>query len=161
MQWNFGPLLQWLVVLVLLIIAVIFGIKYRKAIVDFFQNLLGRNAADVSSEENAKQSEATELFPPFLSFQNPFANRGLSAEQIVRQMFRALQSWGHERRVVRSVEETPDEYVRRLGRRYPEQMQNLVSLGSLYGRLAYARGKVASQELAPLQELWQWLVSQR
>jgi hypothetical protein len=161
MQWNFGPLLQWLVVLVLLIIAVIFGIKYRKAIVDFFRNLLGRTAADASTDVNQNKAETAELFPPFLSFQNPFANRAMSTEQIVRQMFRALQSWGHERRVVRSVEETPDEYVRRLGRRYPEQMQNLVSLGSLYGRLAYARGKVASQELAPLQELWQWLVSQR
>jgi hypothetical protein len=161
MQWNLGPLLQWLVVLVLLIIAVIFGIKYRKAIVDFFRNLLGRTAADASTDGNQSKAETAELFPPFLSFQNPFANRGMSTEQIVRQMFRALQSWGYERRVVRSVEETPDEYVRRLGKRYPEQMQNLVSLGSLYGRLAYARGKVASQELAPLQELWQWLASQR
>jgi hypothetical protein len=161
MQWNLGPLLQWLVVLVLLIIAVIFGIMYRKAIVDFFRNLLGRTAADASTDVNQSKVETAELFPPFLSFQNPFANRAMPTEQIVRQMFRALQSWGYERRVVRSVEETPDEYVRRLGRRYPEQMQNLVSLGSLYGRLAYARGKVASQELAPLQELWQWLVSQR
>ncbi len=161
MQWNPGPLLQWLVVLVLLIIAVIFGIKYRKAIVDFFRNLLGMTAADASTDVNQSKVEAAELFPPFLSFQNPFANRAMSTEQIVRQMFRALQSWGYERRVVRSVEETPDEYVRRLGKRYPEQMQNLVSLGSLYGRLAYARGKVASQELAPLQELWQWLASQR
>jgi hypothetical protein len=161
MQWNPGPLLQWLVVLVLLIIAVIFGIKYRKAIVDFFRNLLGRTAADASTDGNQSKVETAELFPPFLSFQNPFANRAMSTEQIVRQMFRALQSWGYERRVVRSVEETPDEYVRRLGKRYPEQMQNLVSLGSLYGRLAYARGKVASQELAPLQELWQWLASQR
>jgi hypothetical protein len=161
MQWNLGPLLQWLVVLVLLIVAVIFGIKYRKAIVDFFRNLLGRTAADASTDVNQSKVETAELFPPFLSFQNPFANRAMSTEQIVRQMFRALQSWGYERRVIRSVEETPDEYVRRLGRRYPEQMQNLVSLGSLYGRLAYARGKVASQELAPLQELWQWLASQR
>jgi hypothetical protein len=161
MQWNPGPLLQWLVVLVLLIIAVIFGIKYRKAIVDFFRNLLGRTKEDASVEVNQSKTETAELFPPFLSFQNPFANRAMSTEQIVRQMFRALQSWGYERRVVRSVEETPDEYVRRLGKRYPEQMQNLVSLGSLYGRLAYARGKVASQELAPLQELWQWLASQR
>jgi amino acid transporter len=161
MQWNPGPLLQWLVVLVLLIIAVIFGIKYRKAIVDFFRNLLGRADVDASVDLNQNKAETAELFPPFLSFQNPFANRAMSTEQIVRQMFRALQSWGYERRVVRSVEETPDEYVRRLGKRYPEQMQNLVSLGSLYGRLAYARGKVASQELAPLQELWQWLASQR
>jgi hypothetical protein len=161
MQWNPGPLLQWLVVLVLLIIAVIFGIKYRKAIVDFFRNLLGRADVDASVDLNQNKAETAALFPPFLSFQNPFANRAMSTEQIVRQMFRALQSWGYERRVVRSVEETPDEYVRRLGKRYPEQMQNLVSLGSLYGRLAYARGKVASQELAPLQELWQWLASQR
>jgi len=161
MQWNPGPLLQWLVVLVLLIIAVIFGIKYRKAIVDFFRNLLGRADVDASVDLNQNKAETAELFPPFLSFQNPFANRAMSTEQIVRQMFRALQSWGYERRVVRSVEETPDEYVRRLGKRYPEQKQNLVSLGSLYGRLAYARGKVASQELAPLQELWQWLASQR
>ncbi|MCE3017123.1 MAG: hypothetical protein LW870_14785 [Pirellula sp.] len=161
MEWNPGPLLQWLVVLVLLILAVIFGIKYRKAIVDFFRNLLGGAEADTSVVLNQNNEETAELLPPFLSFQNPFANRAMSTEQIVRQMFRALQSWGYERRVIRSVEETPDEYVRRLGRRYPEQMQNLVSLGSLYGRLAYARGKVASQELAPLQELWQWLSSQQ
>lgn len=58
-----------------------------------------------------------------------------------------------------SVEQTPDQYVRRLGRRYPEQMQNLMSPGFAYGRIAYARGKVATQELAPLQELRQWLAS--
>jgi hypothetical protein len=161
MQWNLGPIFQWLVVLALLIVAVVYGIKYRQAILNFFNQLLGRTTKDSPTESGPNEAKVADLFPPFLSFQNPFATRGMPTEQIVRQMFRAIQSWGYERRVVRSVEETPDEYVRRLGRRYPEQMQNLMSLGLLYGRIAYARGKVASQELAPLQELWQWLASQR
>jgi len=72
-------------------------------------------------------------------------------------MYRAVMSWGYELRVVRREDETPEEFIRRLARRYPEQQERISKLGMLYNRIAYARGAVSQAELEPMTELWQWL----
>ena len=78
---------------------------------------------------------------------------------MVRHMYLAVLSWGYERRVIRSEEETPEEFIRRLARRFPEQQESLSMLGRFYNRIAYARGRISPVEIKPLVELWQWLVA--
>jgi hypothetical protein len=68
-------------------------------------------------------------------------------------------SWGYEHRVECRDDETPEEYMRRLFRRFPEQQEMFTALGMHYNRIAYARGKVSHAELKPMADLWQWLVS--
>ncbi|MCY2985873.1 MAG: DUF4129 domain-containing protein [Planctomycetota bacterium] len=168
-QWNLAALVQWLVMLVLLVVAVIFGIKYRRELVqsmrdfaDWLNALLGRKKKSLIPANHVAE-EATTLddpYPPFGSFANPFqAGSGWSREQMVRHMYLAVLSWGYERRVVRGEEETPEEFIRRLARKYPEQQESLSMLGRFYNRIAYARGTISASEIKPMVELWQWLVA--
>ena len=168
-QWNFPALVQWLVMLVLLVVALIFGIKYRKelmqAIMDFgdwVSQLFGRKKKLLNPADQLVEGETAiaDFYPPFSSFSNPFhSGSGWSREQMVRHLYLAVLSWGYERRVIRSEEETPEEFIRRLARRFPEQQESLSMLGRFYSRIAYARGTISSSEIKPMMELWQWLVA--
>ena len=166
-QWNFSVALQWLVMLILLIVSIVFGIKYRKELAesiksfgDWLRALLGRKSKSMNSLDPADECATTiaDLYPPFHTFANPFAaGSGWSREQMVRHMYRAVMSWGYEHRVVRREDETPEEFIRRLFLRFPEQQELISKLGMLYNRIAYARGAVSEAELKPMTELWQWL----
>jgi Domain of unknown function (DUF4129) len=168
-QWNLPALVQWLVMFVLLIVAVIFGIKYRRELVqavrdfaDWVNALLGRKKKTLIPADHVAEGAIAleDLYPPFSSFANPFqVGSGWSREQMVRHMYLAVLSWGYERRVVRGEEETPEEFIRRLARRFPEQQESLSMLGRFYNRIAYARGTISAAEIKPLVELWQWLVA--
>ncbi len=168
-EWNISATLQWLLLIVLAILAIIYGIIYRRELfvaVKGFLDWLG-SIFGPKNREPAAQSHSTEeatliedLYPPFHTFVNPFANgTGWSREQVVRHMYRAILSWGYEHRIVRREDETPEEFMRRLFRRFPEQQESIASLGMLYNRIAYARGKVSSSELKPMTDLWLWLVT--
>ncbi len=168
-QWNLSAALQWLLMLVLAIVAIVYGILYRaqllaaiKSFQDWLSALFGGKKSSVA-QANRSAEDATTLeapYPPFHTFENPFlAGNGWTREQVVRHMYRAMLSWGYEHRVVCREDETPEEFMRRLFRRFPEQQESFSMLGMLYNRIAYARGKVTSSELKPMTDLWQWLVT--
>ncbi|XZE20965.1 DUF4129 domain-containing protein [Pirellulaceae bacterium SH449] len=161
-QWNPGPLFQWIAVLAILAVACFYGWLHRKEIMEFIRRLLGLNRQrEASTTAISTKSEVVENRDTFSTLANPFSSRGLSREQIVTQMFQAIQAWGHDKRIDRGDEETPDEYVKRLGKRFPEQWETLRTLGFLYSRIAYARGRVSDREVQPLQSLWGWLSANR
>ena len=168
-QWNISAALHWLLMFALAIIAVIYSIIYRrelmatfKGFLDWLGSIFGRKKRATVADSQAIE-EATlieDLYPPFHTFANPFANGNRwTREQVVRHMYRAMLSWGYEHRIVRREDETPEEFMRRLFRRFPEQQESFSTLGMLYNRIAYARGKVSSSELKPMTDLWQWLVT--
>lgn len=167
-QWNLSAALQWLLMLILAIVAIVYGILYRaqllaaiKSFQDWLSALFGRKkGALVQANRSAEDATMLEApYPPFDTFENPFSTgNGWTREQVVRHMYRAMLSWGYEHRVVCREDETPEEFMRRLFRRFPEQQESFSMLGMLYNRIAYARGKVTSSELKPMTDLWQWLV---
>ena len=166
-EWNLSAAFQWLAMLILLIVAIVFGIKYRKELLQAFQGfrdwlgaLFGRKKTSLIPADQVVEGAVTlaDLYPPFSSFANPFASGSdWSREQIVRHIYRAVMSWGYEHRVVRREDETPEEFVRRLARRFPEQEEHFSMLGIYYNRIAYARGSIGSSEIKPMAELWSWL----
>ena len=166
-QWNLSAAVQWIVMLILLIVAIVFGVKYRKELLqaiqsfrDWLSALFGRKKRSLIPTDHMVEGAETiaDLYPPFSSFANPFASgSGWSREQIVRHMYRAVMSWGYEHRVVRREDETPEEFVRRLARRFPEQQEQFSMLGIFYNRIAYARGTIRPSEIKPMAELWSWL----
>ena len=166
-QWNLSAAVQWVMMLILLILAIVFGIKYRKELYQSFQSfldwlnaLLGRKKNSLIPADSVVEEADTlaDRYPPFSSFANPFASgSSWSREQIVRHMYRAVMSWGYEHRVIRRDDETPEEFVRRLARRFPEQQERFSMLGIFYNRIAYARGKIGTSEIKPMAELWSWL----
>ena len=137
-------------------------LRFLSEIRDWLSQLFGkkRPASPAVTHQPDEQLNVADLYPPFRSFSSPFASGNrLSHEQVVQYLYRSLLSWGYERRIVRRDDETPEEYVGRLSRRYSEQSDELVLLGKLYNRIAYARGKITSSELEPLSGLWSWLSS--
>lgn len=156
LQWDWGSLVSWLLLLILVLIALLFGWSQRQSLLRFLSELFGRKSGATESSPEPSESSSAEQTSTFDSFANPFGTPRLQPEQIVRHTFRALIAWGREHRVNRTEEETPDEFVRRVARKYPEQLSNLVHLGNLYGRIAYAKRPVNANELGPLRELWSW-----
>ena len=164
-QWNFSAAFQWLAMFVLAIVAIVFGIRYRHQLLqawtefrDWLNALLGRKARIQVPVVDESVTLIEDPCPPFQSFNNPFtAGNRWTREQIVRHMYRATVSWGYEHRVVRRDDETPEEFMRRLARRFPQQQELLSMLGQLYNRIAYARGTVRNEEMKPMGDLWRWL----
>ncbi len=156
MQWDWGSLVSWLLLLILVLIALFFGWSQRQSLLRFLSELFGRKPDATKGSPELSESSSAEQTSTFDSFANPFGTPRLQPDQIVRHTFRALIAWGREHRVSRTEEETPDEFVRRVARKYPEQLSNLVHLGNLYGRIAYAKRPVNANELGPLRELWSW-----
>lgn len=166
-EWNLPVAFQWLAMFLLLIVAIVFGVKYRRELLQAFQSfrdwlsaLFGQKKRSMIPADAVVEGAVTlaDLYPPFSSFANPFAaGSDWSREQIVRHMYRAVMSWGYEHRVIRREDETPEEFVRRLARRFPEQQEHFSMLGIFYNRIAYARGSIRSSEIKPMAELWSWL----
>src|SRR5262249_29839800 len=97
---------------------------------------------------------------PFSSFANPFADgraRRLSPEELVRYSFEALQAWAWERDLGRRPEETPLEFVARLGDEVPALEADAVRLANLYVRALYARGPLPATCRAAVQQFWEAL----
>jgi hypothetical protein len=155
-DWNLVPLLQWILVAILVLIAIVYGVIYYRQLWNLLRGWFASKDSPSHSNSSVAITELKSKYPPFSSLRDPFTNRH-SNEEVVRQMFYALEVWGNEQRIVRNEEDTPDEYVHRIGRRFPEQQSNLIRLGHLYSRIAYARRSVTAQELHPLPELWIWL----
>ena len=145
--------------------ALFYGIKLQAELYaswlrfcDCLGSLAGRKKLHADPLVQQETESPREVFPPFGTFTDPFkAGTGMSNEQKVRYLYQALLSWGYEHKVVNRSEETPDEFVQRLGNRYSEQRETLRLLGSLYSRIAYARSKVGQSDIESLPSLWTWL----
>ena len=160
LQWNPGTTLQWMAMLAIVAVACFYAYLHRKEIIAFINRWLGYGRREESRTIQPTDTLTASTIPPlFSTLDNPFAVRGLSREQMVTKLFQALETWGFEKRIKREDEETPDEYVKRIGKRFPEQHDNLKRLGFLYSRIAYARGRVSEAEVKGLQPLWSWLVA--
>jgi hypothetical protein len=164
-DWDMAGLLRWIVMGILLLIAIVYGLRYRAELVQYLRGIWGwmldlfrRNSAVLGEKNDEEAMEIASPFPPFDSFSDPFAKgNGMLQEEQIRYLYRAIQSWGHEHRVTCTEDETPDEFVRRLSSKYSEQKEAMVQLGRLVSRVAYARGRVHDGEIKPMQALWEWL----
>ena len=164
-EWNLESLLQWIAMLLLGLVALLYGVKHRAELYaswvrfcEWLRSFGGRKKLGADPLVQQEAESPREVFPPFGTFTDPFkAGTGMSNEQKVRYLYQALLSWGYEHKVVNRSEETPDEFVHRLGNRYADQRESLRLLGSLYSRIAYARSKVGRNDIESLTGLWTWL----
>jgi hypothetical protein len=76
---------------------------------------------------------------------------------LVRYSFEALQAWAHERDLGRRPDETPLEFVARLGDEVPALEADAVRLANLYVWALYARGPLPASCRAAVQQFWQAL----
>jgi hypothetical protein len=133
-----------------------------KALQDLWQALFGWwQPRPITGGGGGAEQPVTAAPPrPFSSYSNPFADgraRRLSPEELVRYSFEALQAWAHERHLGRRPDETPLEFVARLGDEVPALEADAVRLANLYVRSLYARGPLPANCRAGVQQFWQAL----
>ncbi len=162
---NLTSLVKVITALILLGIIFVYLLLHGRELLAAFRSWLDRLfGPEKSAEKSSKtpssvKSEDRNRQTAFSSFINPFARNVAEGSQaeIVRYTFDAVQAWGNEHGAPRQVEETPEEYLKRLARQYPVQSTQLQSLGSLYYRLAYANRQIRIADIDPLRKLCAWL----
>ncbi|MFN7737227.1 MAG: DUF4129 domain-containing protein [Pirellula sp.] len=166
MEWNLGATFRWLILAGLLLVTLYYGIRYRQQIIlavrDFFYRWFGwfSGGTDEDTGSDTPSSDETTIQQVlFSSFADPFQESPSDPNKIVRRLFAATVAWASEHRVRRRDDETPEEFLRRLGRKYSEIQDHLLQLGMLYSRLAYAQKPVPMNEARTLRPMWDWLVA--
>lgn len=153
-SWNLSASLRWLLIAILAVVALVFGAKHFRAWLAWLTTATTEQPQAV----DAAPIEADPLVR-FSQLQDPFEIHRHDPNAIVRSLFQAVSIWGREHRVARGEDETPDEYSRRLGRKYAEIAEPLTQLGLMVSRLAYANKSIQSRDALSLQSLWVWLKS--
>jgi hypothetical protein len=165
LEWNLGAALQWLLVAILLAVTLICGFWYRREILQSLRQWLapwlawfrGDEEPDLAPDE-LNPAIVAPAVQDFASLSNPFSTAS-DPNQTVQSLFQAAMVWGREHRVPRREDETPDEYLRRLGNKYQVVAEPLAKLGWSYSRIAYAQKQASREEAASLRPLWDWFVA--
>ena len=110
-------------------------------------------------DEGMRPMAEAQIDIAFRDLEDPFQRHHNDPNAIVRALFNAVSIWGREHRVARSEDETPDEYSRRLGRKYSEVAEPLTRLGLMVSRLAYANKSISVNDADSLRSLWAWMKS--
>ncbi len=151
--------------MVLLALALFFAIRCRREVAAWVRDFLAMvrgwfardeqgTTADMLGTEGRSEKQPIR----FSDLSNPFSIHAGDPDGAVKALFEAACVWGREHRVERREDETPEEYVIRLGRKYSAIAEPLSRLGRVYSRLAYAQKRVPISDVPALQPLWSWMV---
>jgi len=147
--------MRWLLIAILALVALVFGVKYLRQWLAWFHRD-GSEAFEPTEQDSSVPIQASRPIR-FSELEDPFKRHRNEPDEIIRSLFHAVSVWGKEHRVARAEDETPDEYSRRLGRKYSEISESLTHLGLMVSRLAYAKKSVKPSDANALQPLWEWL----
>jgi hypothetical protein len=81
----------------------------------------------------------------------------MTADELVRYTFAALQAWAAERDWGRQEGETPLEFAERLGDEVPALADDLRRVAMLYARCVYGAGGVPDGVAQALRRFWERL----
>jgi energy-coupling factor transporter transmembrane protein EcfT len=161
-----AKLVKWLIFGIIGLVVLYLLIRNWSRIVDAFQRIL-QNLRDLwnslfhrtpGETDRVVDPEAIAPPRPFASFQNPFATGAAqysSIEELVRYSFDALQSWGAEQGYGRNDGQTPLEFGRALGSRFPKMTREANQVAQFYSRTAYAGQSPGRECVGTLEQLWQ------
>jgi hypothetical protein len=170
-----GPVLKWIVFAVLALLVVVAlargGLGFLSNFTDwakrlleawnrFWANLFGGRRAEGAEEEAPAPEVPRKRTIPFSSFANPFESGAASrmpARELVRYTFAALEAWARERGLARRDDETPLEFVGRLGDEVPSLEAEARRLAGLQARAEYAREKLPASTAQEVRAFWERL----
>ncbi|GAB6166388.1 DUF4129 domain-containing protein [Thermostilla marina] len=145
-----------------------FVIRHRAAVFEVLREwwtaLFARKkqgAGDVATEESA-EARRRRTQTPFSAYGDPFADDVLlaSRDRMAAYLFAALESWGTGHGCPRAQGETPKEYARRLGGRFPQIEQELKTIGHVYSLVVYTHHEDIppdKTERESFERLWRYL----
>ena len=133
--------------------------KLLDALQSLWQALFG-SRRDAEPEEDAMPAPRTRPPRPFSAYHNPFltgAVERLGPEDLVRYSFEALEALAREHDLGRDSDETPLEFIDRVGQSLPSLAAPGRRLGELYVRLAYAHGRLPANSVNLVRDFWDHL----
>jgi hypothetical protein len=97
---------------------------------------------------------------PFASFANPFddgLDQRISPNDLVIYSFEALEAWAFEHNLARSPNETPTEFVRRIGQAHADLLPDTSRLVGYFVTIFYGQRGFNEDVLPPIRQFWQVL----
>jgi hypothetical protein len=164
--------LKWVVFAAIALAVLLFGLRgllkflanftdWAQGLLDalrnFWASLFASRKQEATEAAAGTSAEPQEYHPPFSAFPNPFADGSagrMSAAELVRYTFAAVQAWARERGMARHPGETPLEFVGRVAGDLPTLEDALRRLVMLYGRAAYARGPLPAGSDDAMRQFW-------
>jgi len=173
--WGFSlvEIVKWIFYLALLLAVAYAGWRSRAAVAQalrefaeawraFWARLFGPKGSLTETTSAPTAGEAKAVPRPFAAYADPFAAGWVerwSPEELVRYSFAALEAWAREHGCPRAPEQTPREFVERIGAQSPRLKDSCLRMAELYCRVAYAGGQAPAGGMASLREFWQQLTS--
>jgi hypothetical protein len=141
-----------------------YGAIVLKALRDLIASLFG-GLWIARRDKREKSGEATAAEPappprPFASFTNPFESdlaERYSPDELVVYSFRALEAWAVEQNLARSPNETPTEFVSRLGQTRADLRQEATRLVGSFVTIVYGQRGFRAEVLPALRQFWRAL----
>jgi hypothetical protein len=168
---SLAQFLKWLVLGIIILLIVFFILKtvlnflshftfWAKGLLDWFHNFwnqLWHRREHRQAAQQAAAEEAAARLRPFRSFADPFQTgtaKQMSAVELIRYTFHALEAWAREHNLPRPIGETPLEFAKRLGQNFPELKKDVNQLAQLTMTAAYAPTRVDEKCKGDLRQFW-------
>jgi Domain of unknown function (DUF4129) len=160
--------LRGLIVAAGAIALVVAAIRHGSALLQALRDLLASLFGGLFIEKRQKREkdQAAEVSKPslpvrpFASFANPFEiglDQRISPNDLVIYSFEALEAWASEHSLARSPNETPTEFVRRLGHTHSDLRTDSARLAGYFVTIVYGQRVFNKAILPPIREFWQAL----
>ena len=144
--------------------------RYGSTLLNALRDLLASLLGGLFIQQPHKRTKAPEAAPsekgpparPFASFANPFASgldQRFSPNDLIVYSFEALEAWASEHDLARSPDETPSEFVRRLGEARSDLRQDATRLVGYFVTIVYGQAGFKAEVLPPLRQFWRALAS--
>ncbi len=138
-----------------------YGMTVLQALRDLLASLFG-GLFVARPDKRPKDAAATSIEPappprPFASFVNPFANglaRKFSPNELVLYGYEALEAWASEHNLARSLNETPSEFVNRLGQARADLREGAIPVVGFFVAIVYGQQGLQAEVLPALRQLW-------
>lgn len=117
----------------------------------------------ISASPDAPLDSETVHPKAFATFADPFISgtaRTMSAEQLIRYSFAALEAWAREQSTPRGPQQTPTEFADRLADRFERLGGGVRELCNMYCYAAYASQTVSKERAMKLDGFWRTLTSE-
>ncbi len=146
--------LRWLIMLGLLAIVAFYVWKNYEALLQWWRSLFGLASPDTGEQEEKILNTTSESHPrPFSSFDNP-VGRESDPRRAVVITFQAFEAWAREQGWRRNKDETPSEFLKRIGTAIPQAAEPASQIVDAYNRIVYGRGNATTTDMRAVNSIW-------
>ncbi len=157
-----ASLFKWLTIAGLLVFLFFYAIRFRSELLAWIAGWKTRLSGNDDLKHIGSKADRETVdsnIRSFSSFVNPFEESSMASKpsQIVPYLFEAVQAWGREHDLPQLLDETPEEFLKRLGKKFQSQERGFRILAQQYYRLAYGKRELTMEGIHELRGFAKWL----